>query len=331
MAQSYLAGGRENNTFLAAAQSNGGSMARGTTICAAGLAVSLLLAGCSVSPMVKRASDFATAATAASKDATNAYQLVEQEHYNSEVARLVTNFGTAGFDLNSIQPFMQPGDMDARTKLIKGLSEYAETLAAVAGDQPLTDMDTQAEAVGKSLTELSTSSALASRVKNEKINAADVNQVTTAVDALGRALINHKRSAELPALLKEARGPIAAICTLLQADIGDPETSGLRHQLKNDYMTEIEKQEKFIKDNPTLSPTDRRAAIEALATLAKAARDGDKTLVATQKELADLAKTNAALAETDKKKDSPAFRTMLSELVSDGQQLRGFYEKLPAK
>jgi hypothetical protein len=281
--------------------------------------------------MVKKASDFATAATAAAKDATNAYQLVEQEHYNAEVERLVADFGTAGFDLNSIQPFMPPDDMDARTKLIKGLSEYAEALAAVAGDKPLTDMDTQAEAVGKSLTDLSKSDALASMVKKDKIGATDLNLVTTAVDALGRAIINHKRNSELPALLKEAKGPIATVCTLLQDDIGDPEKGGLRNQLKNDYLSDIQKQEKFIKDSPTLSPTDRQAAIKALATLAKASKDGDKTLAATQKELADLAKTNAALAETDPKKDSPAFKTMLSELVDDGQQLRGFYEKLPAK
>jgi hypothetical protein len=306
-------------------------MARGATIYAAGLGMALLIAGCSVSPLVKNASKFATEATAASKDATNAYQLVEQEHYNAEVERLVTEFGTAKFDLNSIQPFMQPDEMEARTKLIKGLSAYAETLAVVAGDQPLSDMDTQAEAVGKSLKDLSTSDALAAMVKKAQINTTELNTVTTAVDALGRAIINHKRSSELPALLKEAKTPIATICALLQADIGDPEKSGLRNQLKNDYQTEITKQEKFIKNTPTLSPTDRQAAIRALATLAKAAKDGDKTLAATQKELADLAKTNAALAETDKSKDSPAFKTMLSELVSDGQQLRGFYEKLPTK
>jgi hypothetical protein len=305
-------------------------MARGITLSTTGLAISLLVAGCTVSPMVKRASEFATAATAASKDATSAYQLVEQEHYNVEVARLVANFSTAGFDLNSIQPFMHPVDMDARNTLIRGLSEYSEKLAAVAGDQPLTAMDTQAEAAGKSLTNLSTSSALASMVKQANINTADLNLVTTAVDELGRTLINRKRNAELPALLKEAKGPIAAICTLLEADIGDPEKRGLRSQLRNDYLTDIQKQEKFIKDNPGLSPADRRAAIVELATLAKAARDGDKALAATQKELADLATANAALADTDKKKDSPAFRSRLSELVSDGQQLRGFYEKLPA-
>jgi len=293
--------------------------------------MTLLVAGCSISPIVKRASDFAAAATAASTDATNAYQLVEDEHYNAEIGRLVTDFGTAKFDLDSIQPFLRPEDMDARTKLIKGLSAYAESLAAVAGDQPLTDLDTQAEAIGKSLTDLSKSDALAAMVKKAKIDGTDLNAVATAVDALGHGIVNHKRNSELPALLKEAKGPIATICTLLEADIGDPEKSGLRHQLKNDYLTDIQKQEKFIKDNPTLNPLDRQAAIKQLATLAKAARDGDRTLAATQKELEDLAKTNAALAETDKSKDSPAFKTMLSELVSDGLLLRGFYEKLSAK
>lgn len=293
--------------------------------------MALLVAGCAVSPIVKNASAFATAATAASKDATNAYEVVEQEHYNAEVSRLVTSFGTAGFDLNSIQPFMKPDEMAARTKLIKGLSEYAESLAAVASDKPLTDVDTQAEAVGKSLHDLSNSASLAAVVKESKIDATDLNAVTTAVDALGRAIVNHKRAAELPALLKEAKGPIATICTLLEADIGDPEKGGLRNQLKNDYLTDIEKQEKFIKDSQTLNPIDRQSAIKALVALAKAAKEGDIALAAAQEELGDLATANAALAETDKKKDSPVFKTILSELVSDGQQLRGFYEKLPSR
>ena len=184
--------------------------------------MTLLVAGCSISPIVKRASDFAAAATAASTDATNAYQLVEDEHYNAEIGRLVTDFGTAKFDLDSIQPFLRPEDMDARTKLIKGLSAYAESLAAVAGDQPLTDLDTQAEAIGKSLTDLSKSDALAAMVKKAKIDGTDLNAVATAVDALGHGIVNHKRNSELPALLKEAKGPIATICTLLEADSGDP-------------------------------------------------------------------------------------------------------------
>lgn len=304
-------------------------MTAGAIIKTAALAALLLTAGCSVSPIVKRASEFSTAATAASKDASNAYQLVEQEHYNAEVARLVTSFGTSDFDLNRIRPFMPPDDMKARTKLIKALCDYAESLAAVAGDQPLTDFDTQAGAVSNSLQELRKSDALASMVAKANINSVDLNAVTTAIDALGHAIINHKRSSELPALLNEAKSPIATICLLLQADIGDPEKGGLRNQLHNDYLTDIQKQEKFIKDSPTLDPIDRQAAIKALATLAKAAKDGDKTLAATQDELADLAKTNAALAEAGKK-ESPAFKTLLSELTSDGQQLRGFYEKLPA-
>lgn len=316
--------------ILIAAYNERSNMSRSIAVCTTALVVSLLFAGCVASPIVKRASDFSTAATAAAKDASTAYQLVEQEHYNAEVARLVDEFGTAGFDLNRIQPFLSQPDMDARNKLIKGLSEYAEALAAVAGDKPLTDLDTQAEAVGKSLTDLSKSSEFSAMAKKDNIGATDINAAATAVDALGRALVNHKRNSELPALLKEAKDPVNTVCTLLENDIGDPEKGGLRNQLHNDYLTEIQKQENFIKNN-SLSPIDRRAAIEVVATLAKAAKDGDKTLAATQKELADLAKTNAALEEADKKKDSPAFKTMLSELVSDGQQLSGFYGKLPTK
>jgi hypothetical protein len=152
------------------------------------------------------------------------------------------------------------------------------------------------------------------------------------MDALGRALIERRRTRELPALLKEMKGPIAEICGLLDADIGDPEKSGLRNQLKNDYETLKRKQIRFIRDNEgKMSASDKRALIEELVKMSDDEAAGDRTLAATQAALKQLAVTHGALAESGNAKESPVFRTMLSELESDGQQLQGFYSKLPTQ
>ncbi|HVZ84885.1 MAG TPA: hypothetical protein VG893_14510 [Terracidiphilus sp.] len=300
-------------------------------LCAMLLAL-VTLAGCSVSPMVKRASAFATAATAAAKDTTNAYALVEQTHHDAEVQAMIANFDKEGFHPEKIKPFMSAQDMTARTKILDGLSKYAETLAYIGGDQPMTDFDTQAEALGKSLQDLSATGSIGAFLQSSNVTGVDVNLATTAVDALGRALIEHKRSRELPALLKEMNGPITQICALLEADIGDPEKSGLRNQLKNDYETLKRRQITFIRDNEgKMSVSDKRALLEELAKMADDEAAGDKTLAATQAALKQLAATHAALAESGNAKEAPVFRTMLSELMNDSQQLQGFYSKLPAQ
>lgn len=296
------------------------------------LALVAMVAGCAISPIAKRASAFATAATAATKNTTDAYALVEQTHHGAEVQAMVANFDTEGFHPEKIQPFMPAEDMAARTKILDGLSTYAETLAYVSGDQPMTDFDTQSASLGKSLQAMSKTDAVASLLKSAHVTGMDVNVATTAVDALGRALIERRRTRDLPALLKEMKNPIAQICALLETDIGDPEKSGLRNQLKNDYETLKRKQIRFIHDNEgKMSASDKRALIEELVKMSDDEAAGDRTLAATQAALKQLAVTYAALAESGNAKESPMFRTMLSELESDGEQLQGFYSKLPAQ
>lgn len=287
------------------------------------------LAGCSLSPLAKRAAVFAPAATAAAKDTTAAYALVEQTHRDTEMAALVVSFDSEGFDPDQMKPFVPEADMAVRTKILAGLAKYAETLAYVSGDQPLTGVDTQTEALGKSLQELSKSAELASLAKKARVSGEDLNLTTTAIDALGRALIERRRSRELPGILKQMREPMERICALLEEDIGEPETSGLRNQLHNDYATLRRKRIRFLRDNEaTMSPSEKRAAIEELPKLVDAEAAGDRTLAATQDALKQLAATHTALATSADRKEAPAFHAMLGELIEDGAQLQALHAKL---
>lgn len=287
------------------------------------------LAGCAISPLSKRTAAFSTAAVAATQSTTNAYQVVEQSYYDSQVAALVVGFEKDGFHPENIQNFMSSKDMETRARVLDGLKQYSETLAEVSGDQPLNSLDTQAAALGKSLQDLSKTSDLQSLAKSAKVSGADLNIATTAVDALGRMLIERRRRRDLPAILKQMKDPINQICALLEADIGDPEKSGLRNELKNNYLTLIRKQEQYIHINEDkLSAQEKRLEIERLPKLVEDEKKADQALVATQAALAQLAKTHTALVESGNAKDSPGFKTLLSELVENGQQLHQFYQKL---
>ena len=290
------------------------------------------LTGCSISPMSKRTAAFSTAAVATTQKTTKAYQVVEQSYHDSQIASLVDAYDQAGFHPEQIQPFVSAEDMKVRTRVLEGLTKYAETLAEISSDQPLKSLDVQAAAFGKSLQTLSRNDEIKPLAKSAHISDTELNAVTTAVDALGRALIENRRRKDLPEVLRQMKQPVNQICELLEKDIGDPEKSGLRNELKNNYQTLIRKQEQFIHHNERqMSAQEKRQEIQRLPQLVSEAKAADESLAATQQALAQLAKTHTALVESGNAKDSPGFRALLAELIEYGQQLADFYQKLPAK
>jgi hypothetical protein len=289
----------------------------------------LLFGGCSISPLTQRTTAFSTAAIAAALNVQNAYQLIEQSYRDAQTARLVNNFDTKGFNRSDIQSFMPSQAMQARMQLVSGLQQYATLLAEVSGDEPVTALDQQSEALGKSLQELSNDAGLAPITKNANT---DTGIASAAVDALGRMLIEHKTAKELPEILTRMQKPVDEICQLLEDDIGSPEGSGLRNQLKVNYDALIAEQRTYIYANEAkMTPDEKRTEIEKLPQLAKAEREGDATLAQTQAALKALAATNDALVATKNSKQSPAFRVLLTDLVAEGQQIGSVYNASESK
>lgn len=297
--------------------------------CGAALSVLLLVSGCSITPLSQRATDFSTAATSATLKVQDAYQLIEQSYIDAQMAGIVNNFDTKGFSSSQIQPFMPNAAMQARAQMIAGLQQYATLLAEVSGNSPVTALDTQSEAVGRSLQALSASTGLSSVAKNANT---DMGIASTAVDALGRMLIEHKTAKELPGILTQMQAPIDDICQLLEDDIGTPEGGGLRNQLKIDYDSLIAEQRTYIYANEAkMTPDERRTEIEKLPQLVATEQQDDATLTQTQAALKALAATNDALAETKDSKQAPAFRALLAELEAEGQQIGSVYNVTMSK
>lgn len=300
-------------------------------LCVISIGLLVGVTGCSLSPLSKRTASFATVAVAATKGSANAYEVVERSDYDVQVASLVLNYDKDGFHPDTIQPFLSSRDMQARTRVLDALKQYAETLAEVSGNHPLEEIDTKAAALRSSLEAVSSNGDLQLLSTNAKFSKEQANLAATAVDAIGRALIERKRRERLPEILKAMQEPVNNICSLLEADIGDPEKGGLRNQLKNNYDSLIVKQQQYIHHyDATMTAGERRAAIERLPKLAANARRADAALAATQASLAQLAKTHTALVESAGEKESPAFHMLLAELIAESEQLHGFYEKVAA-
>jgi hypothetical protein len=297
--------------------------------CGAALSLLLLVSGCSISPLSQRATAFSTAAMAVTLKAQNADELVEQSYTDAQMANLVNNFDTKGFNTSQIQSFMPTAAMQARTQMIAGLQQYATLLAEVSGNQSVTALDTQSEAVGKSLQGLSTSAGLSGVAKNAK---SDIGLASSAVDALGRMLIEHKTAKELPGILTQMQKPVDDICQLLEDDIGTREGGGLRNQLENDYDSLIAEQRTYIYANEAkMTPDEKRTEIKLLPQLVTTEQQDDATLAQTQAALKAVAATNDALATTKNSKQAPAFRALLVEIVAEGQQIGSVYNATMSK
>ena len=297
--------------------------------CGATLSLVLLISGCGIAPLSRRATAFSTAATAVALKMQNAYQRIDQSYTDAQMASLVNTFDTQGFNPSRIHPFMPEAAMQARTQMIAGLQQYATLLAEVSGNQPVTALDTQSEALGKSLQTLSTSTGIGTLATNAHQDAA---LASTAVDALGRILIRHKTAKELPEILTRMQKPVDVICQLLQDDIGTPEGSGLRNQLKLDYDSLIAEQRTYIYANEAkMSPDEKLTEIERLPKLVITERQDDAILARTQSALKALAQTHDALVTTKNSRQAPAFRALLTELVAEGQQIASVYEATTSK
>ncbi len=285
----------------------------------------LLISGCSVAPpLSQRVAEFSTAATATSLKVQNAYQLVEQSYTDAQMARLVNNFDRTGFNPSQIKPFMPKAAMRARTQMIAGLQQYAILLAEVSSNQSTTALDAQSEALGKSLQALSTSTGLTSVAKNANT---DIGFLSTAVDALGRMLIEHKTAEDLPKILIQMQKPVDDICQLLEEDIGTPEGSGLRNQLKNDYDDLIAEQRTYIYANEAkMTPEEKRTEIEKLPQLVMTEEQDESMLAQTKAALKALAETNDMLVATKKSRQAPAFWALLADLTAESHQIGSVYK-----
>ena len=293
----------------------------------ASMALAVVLSGCALSPLAARSAAFSTAATAAATQTENAYQLVNQTYADAQMATLVATYDTTAFDADQFTPFLPAKDLAVRTQGLDSLKPNATLLAEVSGNQPVSDLETQASAAGSALVKLQQDD-----FKGFKITTTEQNLAVTAVTAIGNVLIEHDRARQLPQILEKMNKPIQDICAILESDIGTVGKPGLASELHLDYDNQIAAQQKFIRDHSAaMTPSEHRTEIEALPKLVQAQRQSDQALAATVNSLSALAAAHAALAATRNQKDAPAFKLKLNELVQDAQTIDGFYATLASK
>src|SRR6202012_2234626 len=98
--------------------------------------------------------------------------------------------------------------------LLTGLQQYATLLAAVSGTADIDAIDKQSSALGTSLQSLAKDSSLSTLAANARVAS---GIAASAVDALGRLLVQHQTAKDLPTILESMKKPVDDICQLLAA------------------------------------------------------------------------------------------------------------------
>lgn len=290
--------------------------------------------GCSLSlsPLSKRSAAFGNTASIVVRDTSMAYQTVQDTTYQAQVSSLVLNFDREGFVRKRIKPFLPSQDLEIRLTLLQGLQEYADQLASTSSEKAFAPLDQQTAELAQGLRTLSSNDAL------QKLAPAasdtEIKGFATAVDLLGRVLIERKRRKELPHIIREMQPALEQLSALLIHDLGTPPQdgqpgSGLRDALWRKYDDLISNQEDFISNGgKQFTPSERAVEIAKLPQLVAQQRAADDALARTQTTLRDLVATHRALLDPGQ---AGTFKTRLGELVEDGQQIASFYSTVKSR
>ncbi|GJQ60441.1 MAG: hypothetical protein D8M57_16060 [Candidatus Scalindua sp. AMX11] len=290
--------------------------------------LSILAVGCASTDSAKKIKAFSDATVLTTQNTINAFDVVERKYYDSQVAKITANYDTDGFNPNSIERFLEPPQIEARIQVLNGLQKYSEKLSVIMGNEQLDEFDEETRKLGESLTKVNNSFA-----KNNILSAApfDSNQIqifTTAVNALGRWFIEHKREEGVKKSVGEMQGNVGIICELFAKDIGTVGQTGLREQLWRSYSDIMKAQDAFILQNKdTLDPIAKRDEIKYLASLVIDQKKADETLKSVQKALEQLKETHSKLNEAFSD-NTIEIDNLIKQLKDEGRRIKKFYESL---
>lgn len=186
--------------------------ARGHAICISALLCSAI-AGCASPPQGHEAvQTFAAASSEASGAVVNAFMQVNDASYAAQSARFLRDYDTRPA-MPDFTRFVSQASIDKRAQVFEVLAQYSAGLLDLTGEEPQAHMDTATRKLGESLTLLTVegSSQLASTDASAALQA--------GLNALGRSLIERRRSAAISEAATSADPHVQRICSALLDDM----------------------------------------------------------------------------------------------------------------
>jgi hypothetical protein len=302
----------------------------GVFAAAAALALGILAAGCSLTPLAKHTAAFSTAATQVINSSEDAYRaaidLHDQEQVSAGVLRVEAG---KPWNYDELTPLISAEGLKTRVKILDALKTYTQSLSDVTWGLDSPALTAAATSAGSNLKTLG--ATFASDPEGAKtgisVSAQTANIVSTASLALGEYLVSKKVKSALPAITGQMDPQIEALCKLLTDDIDI-----IRRQSRKDYEDLSRQEWTFIQVNKEkFTPVELRNEIEKLPTYRMNEQSTEARLAALHAAIGELALTHHALAAAAQGNNPEAFNARIADLEAAGTSLGHYYQSLPSK
>lgn len=282
-----------------------------------------LVTGCTSPDASNQIKAFSDATILMANNTSQAFQMVEDNHFNEEVSKTVLNYDKdVGFRPNDIQPFIGTNALQLRLEVLAGLKSYAANLSALMGNSSLSNFDQGTTQLGQALATFDTNLVKSSLLEKEPATSQEIQIFTTAINTLGHWLIARKQEREAKQAIESMQQPLTNICALLQKDF-----SILHNQLTNDYTTILKNKDDYILHNLAhfdATPHEKSLEILELAQLKRQMESDSEVLSSLESAVAKLAAAHTALQNVFLKNNED-IKSLIGELSTEAQRISKYY------
>jgi len=320
----------------------------------------LLVAGCSLTPLAKHATDLSAAIAPVVDQSAAAYRdavALNQMRADYEAVVAYEN-KDATYNPRNTPVLLSQKDIQARLAVLAALQVYSRSLIEITKGANSPELDAASKSVGGNLTSLGNS--LAPSIENVLgIDASPAstttttvttvsgststttsstaathlspevrNGISTGVNALGQFLVDRTVEKELPGKIVEMDPHVQSLCKVLADDI-----QTLQGIESRDYDRILNLEKQFILDDEkpgkVVNPQEHRAEIMKLPEIARQQREANEKLASLREAINKLAQTHQALAAEAQQDTPETLKEKLSGLADVGNNLGKFYSSLP--
>lgn len=285
-----------------------------------------LISGCATAPDAgKRIEAFSSATALTTRNLRASIDAVEAAHYEKEIDNAIAADTWRQLSIETVRPLLDEKDVQIRVTVLKGIEAYAEKLSLIMGNAPLDSFDTASKGLGASLTKLN-GTAVKEGFSKSGLSEGEIQGLTTAVNGIGRWIIEARRAKSARAAITEMEPNIKAVAAALQKDF-----AWLQRQIIKDYDEALMSQKVALsKAENTLSLSEKRAWIQHLGAFLREGKEASDAMKAAGDAVKQLADTHTQLADAFKK-NSPALDESIKSLWDEGQRIGAFYQSLKSK
>ena len=286
------------------------------------VATALLMAGCVSPNAASQIKNFSNAVALTTSNSAQAYDLMEQEHFDAQFSEAVLNYNGLHFE-PAFPTILTSNEIAVRLNVLNALKSYAAQLSALMGNPTLTNLDQDTTKLGQALNVLNTNLVQSAFIKVTDVSSNDVQIFTAAVNFLGNWLITRKEQNEARRAIASMQKLVPEICQVLEKDL-----VFVHNQVTNDFTQTSRHADLYLQKNyDHLDPIQRRQELERLVALNVAMKKADATLTMTQSSMSKMQSAHQALDQAFSK-DTTQLSALINEASGEAQRVAAYYNSL---